>query len=73
MRRSGVRIPSAPLRTLPRLQTTPAEETPGSSDRSVIEVPDQEAAVASAAKASKALRTRIEVRAVQEAPTGEGA
>ena len=34
----------------------------------VIEAPDQEAAVAWAAKASKALGGRIEVRAFQEAP-----
>ena len=35
----------------------------------VIEAPDQEAAVAWAAKASKALGGRIEVRAFQEVPT----
>jgi hypothetical protein len=34
----------------------------------VIEAPDRDAAVAWAAKASKALRSRIEVRAFQEAP-----
>ncbi|TFV65555.1 UNVERIFIED_ORG: hypothetical protein E4P37_09650 [Bacillus sp. AZ43] len=34
----------------------------------VIDAPDQEAAVAWAAKASKALGARIEVRAFQEAP-----
>ena len=39
----------------------------------VIDAADQDAAVAWAAKASKALRSRIEVRAVQEAPTGEEA
>jgi hypothetical protein len=35
----------------------------------VIEAADQDAAVAWAAKASEALRTRIEVRAFQEPPT----
>jgi hypothetical protein len=34
----------------------------------VVEAPDREAAVAWAAKASKALRSRIEVRAFQEIP-----
>jgi hypothetical protein len=34
----------------------------------VIEAPDQDAAVRWAAQASKALRSRIEVRALQEAP-----
>jgi len=34
----------------------------------VIEAPDRDAAVAWAAKASRALRSRIEVRAFQEVP-----
>jgi hypothetical protein len=37
----------------------------------VIEAADQDAAVAWAAKASKALGTRIEVRAFQEVPTAD--
>jgi hypothetical protein len=37
----------------------------------VIEAPDRDAAVAWAAKASKAMQSRVEVRALQEAPEAE--
>ena len=37
----------------------------------VIEAPDRDAAVTWAAKASKAMQSRVEVRALQEAPEGE--
>ena len=37
----------------------------------VIEAPDRDAAVSWAAKASKAMQSRVEVRALQEAPEAE--